>query len=63
MTHIIISNNPLLETNFQLDPAGWLPKFFVNRLNTKLVMIIGKLKKLAQAYPDKDDLWLPFDLL
>ncbi|RZC63891.1 hypothetical protein C5167_025707 [Papaver somniferum] len=30
----------------QLDPAGWLPKFFVNRLNTKLVMIIDKL---AQA--------------
>ncbi|KMZ63556.1 StAR-related lipid transfer (START) domain containing 10 [Zostera marina] len=25
----------------QLDPAGWLPKWFVNRLNTKLVMIIA----------------------
>lgn len=34
---------------FQLDPAGWLPKCFVNRLNTKLVMIIDNLKKLAQA--------------
>ncbi|ONK57803.1 uncharacterized protein A4U43_C09F4250 [Asparagus officinalis] len=33
----------------QLDPAGWLPKCFVNRLNTKLVMIIDNLKKLAQA--------------
>lgn len=32
----------------QLDPAGWMPKFFVNRLNTKLVMIIEKLQKLAQ---------------
>ncbi|GAA0167712.1 hypothetical protein LIER_22583 [Lithospermum erythrorhizon] len=28
----------------QLDPAGWLPKYFVNRLNTKLVMIIENLK-------------------
>ncbi|XP_010252256.1 PREDICTED: PCTP-like protein [Nelumbo nucifera] len=35
----------------QLDPAGWLPKCFVNRLNTKLVMIIDNLKKLAQACP------------
>ncbi|XP_065851065.1 uncharacterized protein [Euphorbia lathyris] len=35
----------------QLDPAGWLPKCFVNRLNTKLVMIIEKLKKLAQDCP------------
>lgn len=34
---------------FQLDPAGWLPKFFVNRLNTKLVMIIENLRKLVQA--------------
>ncbi|KAK7263755.1 hypothetical protein RJT34_31352 [Clitoria ternatea] len=33
----------------QLDPAGWLPKCFVNRFNTKLVMIIDNLKKLAQA--------------
>ncbi|XP_057724792.1 uncharacterized protein LOC130940607 [Arachis stenosperma] len=32
----------------QLDPAGWLPKCFVNRFNTKLVMIIENLKKLAQ---------------
>ncbi|PKI74945.1 hypothetical protein CRG98_004717 [Punica granatum] len=32
----------------QLDPAGWMPKFFVNRLNTKLVMIIENLRKLAQ---------------
>ncbi|XP_072969583.1 uncharacterized protein [Typha angustifolia] len=35
----------------QLDPAGWLPKCFVNRLNTKLVMIIENLKKLAQSCP------------
>ncbi|KAG6475367.1 START domain-containing protein 10-like isoform X1 [Zingiber officinale] len=35
----------------QLDPAGWLPKCFVNRLNTKLVMIIENLKKLAQTCP------------
>ncbi|WCJ41968.1 Polyketide cyclase/dehydrase and lipid transport superfamily protein [Euphorbia peplus] len=35
----------------QLDPAGWLPKCFVNRFNTKLVMIIEKLKKLAQDCP------------
>lgn len=35
----------------QLDPAGWLPKCFVNRRNTKLVMIINNLKKLAQACP------------
>ncbi|PIA47010.1 hypothetical protein AQUCO_01400016v1 [Aquilegia coerulea] len=35
----------------QLDPAGWLPKFFVNRLNTKLVMIIDNLEKLAQTCP------------
>ncbi|KAF6139638.1 hypothetical protein GIB67_042448 [Kingdonia uniflora] len=35
----------------QLDPAGWLPKFFVNRLNTKLVMIIDNLKELAQSSP------------
>ncbi|KAK4788744.1 hypothetical protein SAY86_020063 [Trapa natans] len=33
----------------QLDPAGWMPKFFVNRLNTKLVMIIENLRKLAQG--------------
>nr|XP_017229945.1 PREDICTED: PCTP-like protein isoform X2 [Daucus carota subsp. sativus] len=33
----------------QLDPAGWLPRFFVNRLNTKLVMIIENLQKQAQA--------------
>ncbi|KVI11371.1 START domain-containing protein [Cynara cardunculus var. scolymus] len=33
----------------QLDPAGWLPKFFVNRFNTKLVMIIENLWKQAQA--------------
>ncbi|XVE89314.1 hypothetical protein DITRI_Ditri19aG0192500 [Diplodiscus trichospermus] len=35
----------------QLDPAGWLPKCFVNRLNTKLVMIIENLKKLVQTTP------------
>ena len=40
----------------QLDPAGWMPKCFVNRLNNKLVMIIENLKKLAQACPiDGDD--------
>ncbi|XP_059648338.1 uncharacterized protein LOC132294480 [Cornus florida] len=39
----------------QLDPAGWLPKCFVNRLNTKLVMIIENLRKQAQASPTKDD--------
>ncbi|XP_010442451.1 PREDICTED: PCTP-like protein [Camelina sativa] len=33
----------------QLDPIGWLPKCFVNRLNTKLVMVIDNLRKLAQA--------------
>lgn len=34
----------------QLDPAaGWLPRCFVGRLNSKLVMIIAKLKKLAQT--------------
>ncbi|RZS26512.1 hypothetical protein BHM03_00059873 [Ensete ventricosum] len=36
---------------WQLDPAGWLPKCFVNKLNTKLVMIIENLKKLAQTCP------------
>ncbi|CAA6660252.1 unnamed protein product [Spirodela intermedia] len=35
----------------QLDPAGWLPRCFVNRLNTKLVMIIENLKKVAEACP------------
>ncbi|WKA00553.1 hypothetical protein VitviT2T_018896 [Vitis vinifera] len=35
----------------QLDPAGWLPKCFVNRLNTKLVMIIENLRKQVQACP------------
>ncbi|KAI8026563.1 START domain-containing protein 10 [Camellia lanceoleosa] len=35
----------------QLDPAGWLPKCFVNRLNTKLVMIIENLRKLVQGCP------------
>ncbi|KAD5317871.1 hypothetical protein E3N88_17817 [Mikania micrantha] len=35
----------------QLDPAGWLPKFFVNRFNTKLVMIIENLWKQAQSHP------------
>ncbi|CAK8564563.1 unnamed protein product [Lathyrus sativus] len=35
----------------QLDPAGWLPKCFVNRFNTKLVMIIENLRKIAQACP------------
>ncbi|KAF9690341.1 hypothetical protein SADUNF_Sadunf01G0185400 [Salix dunnii] len=39
----------------QLDPAGWLPKCFVNRLNTKLVMIIENLKKLAQGCPADGD--------
>ncbi|KAM7264958.1 hypothetical protein ACFE04_002641 [Oxalis oulophora] len=40
----------------QLDPAGWVPKWFVNRLNTKLVMIIENLRKLAQACTVDDDL-------
>ncbi|XP_031254466.1 START domain-containing protein 10-like [Pistacia vera] len=35
----------------QLDPAGWVPKCFVNRLNTKLVMIIENLRTLAEACP------------
>lgn len=35
----------------QLDPAGWLPKCFVNRLNTKLVMIIENLKKQVLQCP------------
>ncbi|KAI4298887.1 hypothetical protein L6164_032400 [Bauhinia variegata] len=39
----------------QLDPAGWLPKCFVNRFNTKLVMIIENLWKLAQACPSNGD--------
>lgn len=39
----------------QLDPAGWLPKFFVNRFNTKLVMIIENLRKQAQACPTSGD--------
>jgi hypothetical protein len=39
----------------QLDPAGWLPKCFVNRLNTKLVMITENLKKLAQGCPADGD--------
>lgn len=39
----------------QLDPAGWLPKCFVNRLNTKLVMIIENLRKLAQSCPTEAD--------
>lgn len=38
---------------FQLDPAGWLPKCFVNRFNTKLVMIIENLRKIAQACPSE----------
>uniref|UniRef100_A0A0E0J077 START domain-containing protein n=1 Tax=Oryza nivara TaxID=4536 RepID=A0A0E0J077_ORYNI len=35
----------------QLDPAaGWLPRCFVSRLNSKLViMIVAKLKKMALA--------------
>ena len=37
----------------QLDPAGWLPKCFVNRLNTKLVMIIENLKKQVVACPTR----------
>ncbi|KAJ9141263.1 hypothetical protein P3X46_031816 [Hevea brasiliensis] len=39
----------------QLDPAGWLPKFLVSRLNTKLVMIIENLRKLAQNCPTDGD--------
>ncbi|KAL8527576.1 hypothetical protein ACS0TY_005435 [Phlomoides rotata] len=37
----------------QLDPAGWLPKCFVNRFNTKLVMIIENLKKQVLACPTR----------
>ncbi|CAJ1941596.1 unnamed protein product [Sphenostylis stenocarpa] len=40
----------------QLDPAGWLPKCFVNRFNTKLVMIIENLKNLAQACPSEGEI-------
>lgn len=39
----------------QLDPAGWLPKCFVNRFNTKLVMIIDNLKKQVIACPSMGD--------
>uniref|UniRef100_M1BJU8 START domain-containing protein n=2 Tax=Solanum TaxID=4107 RepID=M1BJU8_SOLTU len=39
----------------QLDPAGWLPKCFVNRLNTKLVMIIDNLKKQVLSSPTNSD--------
>lgn len=39
----------------QLDPAGWLPKCFVNRFNTKLVMIIENLKKQVLACPTNAD--------
>ncbi|KAF2310153.1 hypothetical protein GH714_006770 [Hevea brasiliensis] len=35
--------------------AGWVPKFLVNRLNTKLVMIIENLRKLAQNCPTDGD--------
>ncbi|KAM7474434.1 hypothetical protein LguiB_021677 [Lonicera macranthoides] len=45
-----LENNSCMVTYVvQLDPAGWLPKCFVNRLNTKLVMIIENLKIQAQA--------------
>ncbi|XP_071701318.1 uncharacterized protein [Rutidosis leptorrhynchoides] len=40
----------------QLDPAGWLPKFFVNRFNTKLVMIIENLWKQAQTCSNIPDI-------
>ncbi|CAL4988892.1 unnamed protein product [Urochloa decumbens] len=34
----------------QLDPAaGWLPRCLVSRLNSKLVMIIAKLRRIAHA--------------
>ena len=33
----------------QLDPAaGWLPRCLVGRLNSKLVIIIAKLRRIAQ---------------
>lgn len=35
----------------QLDPAGWLPKCFVNRFSTKLVMIIENLKQQVLTCP------------
>ncbi|KAA3479503.1 Steroidogenic acute regulatory, mitochondrial [Gossypium australe] len=44
-------NSCLVTYVLQLDPAGWLPKCFVNRLNTKLVMIIENLRKLVQTTP------------
>ncbi|CAL1353140.1 unnamed protein product [Linum trigynum] len=45
----------------QLDPggAGWLPKCFVNRLNTKLVMVIDKLRFIAQSLPQISHSLLP----
>ena len=34
----------------QLDPAaGWLPRCIVSRLNSKLVMVVAKLRRIAQA--------------
>ncbi|KAL2460625.1 Polyketide cyclase/dehydrase and lipid transport superfamily protein [Abeliophyllum distichum] len=39
----------------QLDPAGWLPKCFVNRFNTKLVMIIENLKNQVLACSTNGD--------
>ncbi|MCD9639308.1 hypothetical protein HAX54_023738 [Datura stramonium] len=39
----------------QLDPAGWLPKCFVNRFNTKLVMIIDNLKKQVLSSSTNSD--------
>lgn len=55
VVHVLIKigfdffSNPRIFFGLQLDPAGWLPRFFVNRLNTKLVMIIENLQKQAQA--------------
>ncbi|CAL1385147.1 unnamed protein product [Linum trigynum] len=45
----------------QLDPggAGWLPKCFVNRLNTKLVMVVDRLRFIAQSLPQIPNSLLP----
>ncbi|CAI0438454.1 unnamed protein product [Linum tenue] len=45
----------------QLDPggAGWLPKCFVNRLNTKLVMVVDRLRFIAQSLPQIPHSLLP----
>ncbi|KAG6543306.1 hypothetical protein Mapa_015220 [Marchantia paleacea] len=34
----------------QVDPAGWLPKWLVNILSVKLVLVIDDLYRLAQSF-------------